>query len=192
MTRRDVLIAVAAVLISAVAIILGWKIGQDRSRSAEVQEAGEPKAAIIEGEAMTAQLFFPGPGGRLFTEEREIPLYEDPLAQLRQVLEQLMAGPMTEELFPALPPEVTVDWLYLNPAGVFYVDLKFSGESVLPAWGSRQEMLAVYSIVNTLLANNPEINSVVLLRNGQQNPTFAGHLDTSRPLLANQQLITTR
>ena len=44
-------------------------------------------------------------------------------------------------------------------------------------------MLSVYSIVNTVLLNIPEISAVVLLNNGQQRPTFAGHLDTSRPLL---------
>ena len=99
---------------------------------------------------------------------------------------------MTDDLYPALPPEITVDWLHLNPSGTLYVDLKFTGEMPFPAWGSRQEMLAVYSVVNTILASTPEIRSVVLLRNGQQRPTFAGHLDTSRPLLANQQLVATR
>ena len=67
-----------------------------------------------------------------------------------------------------------------------------SGETDYPGWGSRQEMLAVYSVVNTVLASAPEITSVILLRNGQQRPTFAGHLDTSRPLLANQQLVATQ
>jgi hypothetical protein len=85
-----------------------------------------------------------------------------------------------------------VAWLHLNPAGVLYVDLDLAAESSIPAWGSRQEMLAVYSIVNTLLAAEPEIQSVVLLRDGQQRATFAGHLDTSRPLFANPRLVARR
>ena len=192
MTRRNALVAAAVILVSVVAILIGWWLGQRDQAADMTGQPDAPEQTVIEGETLTAALFFPGPRGRLFTEEREIPAPGGLLVRLEAILDELLAGPVTEDLFPALPPEITVDWLYMNPAGVLYVDLKFSGETQHPAWGSRQEMLAVYSVVNTLLANAPEIGSVVLLRNGQQRPTFAGHLDTSRPLLANQQLIASR
>lgn len=191
MTRRHAFIAAAAILISVVAIFIGWQVGQKRQGSDETQMTEVLQQEILEGETVLVKLFFPGPGGRLFSEEREIPVREDLLTQLEATLDELLAGPQTEDLFPTLPPEITVDWLHLNPVGVFFVDLNFSDETPMPAWGSRQEMLAVYSLVNTVLTNTPEVTSVVLLRDGQQRPTFAGHLDTSRPLLANQQLIAT-
>lgn len=192
MTRQQVFIAAAAILVSVVAIIIGWQVGQGRKPAAETQEVDSLEPQSFVGETMTVELYFPGPGGRLFAEERDIPIRDDLLAQLQETLDGLLAGPEAEDLFPALPPEVTVDWLHLNQAGTFYVDLKFSGETRFPAWGSRQEMLAVYSIVNTVLTSTPEISAVVLLRNGQQRATFAGHLDTSRPLFANRQLIAQR
>jgi len=192
MSRRQALIAAAAILVSVVAIIIGWRTGQDRLGTTDIQKTESSEQEIVAGQTMVVELFFPGPRGRLFAEEREIPVQGDLLKQLELILGELLAGPETEDLFPALPPEVTVDWLHLNPAGIFYVDLEFSGDVPLPAWGSRQEMLAVYSIVNTVLTSTPEISSVVLLRNGQQRPTFAGHLDTSRPLLANRQLVARR
>lgn len=192
MSRRHALYAAAAILVSLAAIIIGWKIGQGRQGPDEIQQAESSELTPDEGETKVVELFFPGPGGRLFAEECEIPIQHDRLAQLELVLDALLAGPEAEDLFPALPPEMAVDWLHLNPAGVLYVDLKFSGEVPLPAWGSRQEMLTVYGIVNTLLTSSPEIRSVVLLRNGQQRPTFAGHLDTSRPLVGNQQLVAQR
>jgi len=192
MSRRHALIAAAAILISVAAILVGWKLGQERNGTGETQAMGSPDLEIVDGETRVVELFFPGPGGRLFTEERQIPVQGDLVVQLEKILDELLAGPATEDLFPALPPEITIAWLHLNPVGVCYVDLEFAGEAPLPAWGSRQEMLAVYSIVNTVLTSTPEISSVVLLRNGQQRSTFAGHLDTSRPLLANQQLIATR
>lgn len=192
MSRRHAFFAAAAILVSLAAIIIGWKIGQGRQGPDEIQQAESSELTPDEGETRVVELFFPGPGGRLFVEEREIPPQDDLLAKVRLILDGLLAGPETEDLFPALPPEVTVDWLHLNPAGIFYVDLKFSGEVPFPAWGSRQEMLAVYSIVNTVLTSSPEIRSVVLLRNGQQRPTFAGHLDTSRPLVGNQQIVAQR
>jgi hypothetical protein len=192
MSRRHALFAAAAILVSLAAIIIGWKISQGRQGPDDIQQTESSELTPDEGETRVVELFFPGPGGRLFAEEREIPPQDDLLAKVRLILDGLLAGPETEDLFPALPPEVTVDWLHLNPAGIFYVDLKFSGEVPFPAWGSRQEMLAVYSIVNTLLTSSPEIRSVVLLRNGQQRPTFAGHLDTSRPLVGNQQIVAQR
>ena len=192
MSRRHALIAAAALVVSVVAIILGWKIGQGRGGTVDTETVESSELTAIEGQTTIVELFFPGPGGRLFPEEREIPAQDDLLAKVRLILDGLLAGPETEDLFAALPPEVTVNWLHLNPAGIFYVDLKFSGEAPFPAWGSRQEMLAVYSIVNTILTSAPEINSVVLLRDGQQRATFAGHLDTSRPLLGNPNLVAQR
>ena len=192
MTRRHALIAAAAILVSVVAIFIGWRLGQRDRAPSEVDQPEMPQIEILEGETLSAALFFPGPGGRLFAEERELPAQADLVALSRAILDELLAGPVTEDLFPALPPEITVEWLHLSPTGVLFVDLEFSGEAPYPSWGSRQEMLAVYSVVNTLLANVPEIGSVVLLRNGQQRPTFAGHLDTSRPLLTNQQIVATR
>jgi hypothetical protein len=191
-TRRNASLAAAAILISVVAIFIGWWIGQGRKGPTDALGVDEPEQAIIEGEMMTAQLFFPGPSGRLFPAEREIPIHGELLGQLELILEELLVGPVGTDLFPALPPEITVEWLHLSPAGILYVDLKYTGEAAFPAWGSRQEILAVYSLVNTLLGSAPEISAVVLLRNGQQRSTFAGHLDTSRPLITNRQLVASR
>ena len=191
MTRRQGFLVATAILVSVVAIFIGWKLGQNKQAPIGVDPMNEPELAIVEGEALFVELYFPGPGGRLVPERRELPVPKTFGGHLQHVLDELLAGPTSENLFPALPPGFTVDWLHLNPRGVLYVDLKLGNEEPPPAWGSREEMLAVYSIVNTLLATTPKIKSVVLLRNGQQQPTFAGHLDTSRPLLANHDLVAT-
>lgn len=193
MTRRTALIVAAAILVSAVAIFIGWKYGRARRglEALPVVEAPE-KMEVTDGPTASVELFFPGPNGRLHSEEREIPVQADLVAHLKRVVEELLEGPMTEELLPALPPEFILSWVHLNEAGVVYVDLEFTGERAFPAWGSHHEMLAVFSVVNSLFANTPEIKSVVLLRNGQQRSTFAGHLDTSRPLFANSRLVATR
>ena len=84
------------------------------------------------------------------------------------------------EFFPATEPTQII------------VDLEMPGESAHPDWGSRQEMLAVYSLVDTVLLNLPDIKAVTLLRNGQQPKTFAGHIDTTHPLVADRNLLATR
>ena len=192
MTRRHALIAAAAVLVSVVAVVIGRKLGQGPEGPDEELDVSAPELEIFDGETVVTELYFPGPEGRLYVEEREVPLQEDILRRLDQLLTELLSGPATEDLFPALPPEITLGWLHLNPVGVLYVDFRFAGETEFPAWGSREEMLAVYSVVNTVLASSPEIAAVVILRDGQQRSTFAGHLDTSRPLLADQSLIASR
>jgi hypothetical protein len=43
--------------------------------------------------------------------------------------------------------------------------------------------------VNSLALNVPQVVRVVLLWNGTQRVTFSGHLDTSRPLVADRTLL---
>ena len=104
-----------------------------------------------------------------------------------------------EELLPALPAEVRLLAVELID-GVAYVDLttvdagsataaaRSAGRSAVflerPAMGLTEELLAVYSLVNSLTANNLGVDRVVLMWNGEQRPTFAGHVDTTRPLMA--------
>ena len=104
------------------------------------------------------------------------------------------------DALPALPAGVRLLALELLD-GVAYVDLTTSstgagpgaatgaaGRSAVvlerPAMGLTEELLAVYSVVNSLTANSLGIDRVVLMWNGEQRPTFAGHVDTTRPLMA--------
>jgi hypothetical protein len=51
------------------------------------------------------------------------------------------------------------------------------------------EMQTVYSLVNSIAGNVPQVTQVALLWNGSQRLSFSGHLDTSRPLAPNQVLV---
>ena len=92
-----------------------------------------------------------------------------------------------EDLLPALPPGVELQAFDLV-GGVAWVDLTVarSGAAAVrfeqPAMGLREELLAVYSLVNSLTASNLGIERVVPMWNGEQRLTFAGHVDTTRPL----------
>lgn len=193
MTVRDALLVAAAVLLVIVAIIAGFRLGKGRQRTPETEAGGAAQQEkILEGPLLTVQLYFPGPTGLLFTESRDLPVEDSLVAQVGRLLTALAEGPDSEELYPALPPDFSLGWTHLNPQSVLYVDLEYSGEGEFPAWGSRQEILTVYSVVDSVLVNFPEIQSVVVLRNGQQQPTFAGHLDTSHPLLADPRWVAER
>ena len=51
-----------------------------------------------------------------------------------------------------------------------------------PQSGSTLELLRIYAVVHTVLRNVEEANRVVLLWNGVQRPSLAGHVDTGHPL----------
>ena len=50
-------------------------------------------------------------------------------------------------------------------------------------------MMTIWSIVNTLVLNVPEIEAVKILIGGGEAETLAGHIDLSRPLRANMPLV---
>lgn len=139
--------------------------------------------------SLPVDLYFPGDGTRLVPERRELEVPDDPQAQLRALAEAVLAGPATPALHRPLPEGVELAALYLTPSGVVYVDLASPDEGEPPAGGTNQEQLTVYSLVNSLLLNVGEAKSAVLLWNGVQRPTFSGHLDLSRPLLADPSLV---
>ena len=62
-----------------------------------------------------------------------------------------------------------------------YVD--FSPDISTKHWGGTTgETCTVYSIVNTIVKNFPEVKSVQLLIDGEIYETLAGHIDLRNPL----------
>jgi hypothetical protein len=55
--------------------------------------------------------------------------------------------------------------------------------------GSRSELMTIYTIVNSLILNIPEIDAVKILIEGCESMTLAGHIDTRFPFKANMLLI---
>jgi hypothetical protein len=143
---------------------------------------GEPAAAAAPRPALPVDLYFPGDGGLLYPERRELAVPDDAETQIRALLAELLAGPRTPGLLRPLPAGVEVDAVHLGGDGTAFVDLVAPAAAEPPAAGSGLEMQIVYSVVNTVALNVPQARRVALLWNGAQRPTFAGHLDTSRPL----------
>ena len=162
----------------------------------EVDDAAVPggaqagtDGAIPEGvETLTAELYFPGYGNRLKVESRELPANGDAADRIATVVDALLAGPQSSGATAPLPDSVSLRKVYLAD-GTAFLDLESAEGEAPPASGSQREILTVYSLVNTVLLNFQEAEALVLLWNGRQLRTFAGHLDTMRPLTANADLI---
>lgn len=148
-----------------------------------------------DGDGPHWELFFPGYGKRLYAERRPIPaLVEgetppDLRDRVRGIVEALLEGPRSAGRVAPLPPGVTLATVYLGTGGVVYLDFQAPEGAPPPATGSMAELLTIYSVVNSVARNVPEVRAVVLLWNGNQRFTLSGHVDTSRPLLPNPQLL---
>ena len=190
MNQRTAGVFLAVVLLVALGIVVLW--WSQRPEPETPGQLAEPETPQIEADEVLAELYYPGSGGRLFVEQRALPASEDLETRLSQLLAAFLSGPESEDLYPAFPPEVSLGHTLLTDEGIAYIDLTITGQNTHLPWGSRQEMLAVYGLVDTVMLNLPEIQGVILLRNGEQRSTFGGHLDTTRLLLANQDLVAKR
>jgi len=190
MNRRTAGLFLAVVLLLALGIVVLWWSQQDRSAtSGQVPASETPELDAAE---VVADLYFPGKDGRLFVEQRALPVAAALEERLTSLLEIFLMGPEGDDLYPAFPPEVSLGSLIVTDEGIAFVDLTITGQNTHLPWGSKQEMLAVYGLVDTVLLNLPEIQGVILLRNGEQRATFGDHLDTTRLLLANEELVAER
>lgn len=193
MSRRRMGILIAALLVAAGAAL--WWMLSTGDAEPDVAIVDEQPPAVAEvptpEEIWPCDLYFPGAGGQLYVERRELSADADPTARIADLVGALLAGPQGTSLRPPLPDGVTVGQVYLMDGGTVILDL-VSTEPKPPASGSLREMLTVYSLVNTVLFNVEEAEQVVLLWNGQQPSTFAGHLNTAMPLLPNTELVAQR
>ena len=55
--------------------------------------------------------------------------------------------------------------------------------------GSKEELLAVYALVNSIVLNFPAVRKVQILLDGRPATTLAGHVDLSRPLTLDTTLL---
>jgi spore germination protein GerM len=123
----------------------------------------------------------------LIAENRHIFNQEDPIALGTQILHTLLKGPQ-KALAPTIPPQTRLNAFYLAPNNIAFVDL--SGEIMdNHPGGAKSELLTIYSIVNSLILNIPEVEAVKLLIDGREVSTLAGHIDLRWAFKANMLLI---
>lgn len=176
MNRR----AAAFILGLALALLAGgvlwwWLQGRDGGSGTAGRAAGpDAKPAPVPFE-----LWVPD-GIGLRVERRELQVTSAPKDRIRRITEALLAPrPDKSRLFPE---GVALAGVQLSKEGTVYLNLVWEGHEEPPPSGSTEEMQRVYSLVNSITTNVPEARQVVLLWNGLQRLSFAGHLDTSRPL----------
>jgi hypothetical protein len=128
----------------------------------------------------------------LGAEPRNIALPESPAAALPVVLRELVKGPASPAFARVLPRDTVLRAAYLLPGGTVIVDL--GGSTLTQGWGtgSHEELMAVYSLVQTATANFADARRVRVLVNGAPADTLAGHISLSRSLSPVPSLVDPR
>jgi len=126
---------------------------------------------------VTVNLYFAdSTASHLEVEERSIEANPNDIE--KKILEQLIAGPESEDLSPTVPPETKIRDVKVVD-GICYVDL--STEFVTKhSGGSTGEALTVYSIVNSL-TDLSNVDKVQFLIEGEKLDEYKGHLDFGKP-----------
>lgn len=123
----------------------------------------------------------------LTAEQRSVPRPPDSAEFGRVIIESLINGPRGE-LVRTIPEEASLKAFYVTKDGAAYADFTPAIRDRHPG-GSFTELLTIYSIVNSLLMNIPEIRSVKILIDGQETMTLAGHVDLRFPFKVNTALV---
>ena len=106
----------------------------------------------------------------------------------KQNIADLISGPDRPDSLRALPPATRLRQVYVLDDGVAWLDFS-SDLTEGMGGGSKEEILAVYSVVNSVAINIPEVLRVGILVNGRSLATLNGHMDLRRPLAPNFSLI---
>ena len=170
----------------AVALSLGvWLVVTRLPRLLTTPEGGAPAApapaAPVEARKIHATLFYVADtGNELIPVSAEVPYGDTPSDQARRIVEAQVQAPV-EGALSAIPAGTKVRAVYLTPRGEAYLDLS-ADVARGTTRGSLGEALAVFTLVNALTVNLPDITAVQILIDGKEVDTLAGHIDLRHPL----------
>jgi len=123
----------------------------------------------------------------LCAEKRNI-LHPDDSADFgRKIIHELIEGPCNK-LVRTMPEKTVLNAFYVSDDGTAYADFSQEIKSHHPG-GSLSEYLTIYSIVNSIVYNVPDIKAVKILINGNEAMTLAGHIGLRTPIRADMVMV---
>jgi germination protein M len=136
----------------------------------------------------TVELFYESPDMRLVAERRDVPLPENPAGAIPVVIRELLKGSANAAVPRLFPADAVLRAAYYLPDGTVLVDL--GGPTLTEGWptGSHQELMAIESLVQTVVTNFPQAHRVRILLNGAPAETLGGHVSLARSFGPNPAL----
>ncbi|MBW2564112.1 MAG: GerMN domain-containing protein [Deltaproteobacteria bacterium] len=144
-------------------------------------EAKHPERTII-------HLYFANKENSFLIAEKRLLVQPDDPAQMgKLIIESLIKGPK-EGLMRTISSDATLRALFVTEDKTAYADFSSVIREKHPG-GCKSEIITIYSIVNSLILNIPEIDAVKILIDGRESMTLAGHIDLRFPLKADMLLV---
>jgi len=145
------------------------------------------KRGIVREKKGILLYFSDGESEYLIGEKREILKRDEIEEEAKDAINELIKGPKGK-LIPTLPTQTKLLSLELGEDGVAKVNFNKSLSKDHPG-GSSAEMMTLYSVVNSLTLNFPQIKRVQILIEGKEIETIAGHLSLRQPVPPKPDLI---
>lgn len=147
-----------------------------------IDNAGEEINAY---EEVRLRLYFANEtGDKLIEAVRPYVSYSSNISMERRVLEQLIAGPKNEELYPCINPQTKIIGTTVRD-GICYVNLD---ETFLTQIYSVTAEVTIYSIVNSLV-ELPNVNKVQILINGEAEVELRENISFTTMFERNLELV---
>jgi hypothetical protein len=175
-----------AVVALAALVLLAGACKPKRETAANLNAANKVAVRMV-------RLYYESSQMLLAAETRNVALPESVAAAVPVVARELLKGPVMPSSLRLFPADTVVRGAYVLPGGTVIVDL--GGTTLTQGWGtgSHQELMAVYSLVQTVAANFPaEAKHVRVLVNGSPAETLAGHISVARSLAPMPGLVEPR
>ena len=135
-------------------------------------------------EKVTLTLYFTNESGDGLIKVYRTVVFNSNISMERIALEQLIAGPNTDEVYPTINPATSINSITVRD-GICYVDLD-SAFTTEPYTVTAQT--AIYSIVNTL-CEFTEVNKVQITVDGNKDVKFMDSLSLSSTYERNLEII---
>ncbi len=185
--NRTILAAIGILFIGG-AVCLSFQDASAQRAQLNREDSVSRPAGPTQSKRSAAHLYFADRDNYyLMSEQRVVSHSGDSVDNARSIVEALIKGPQTS-LVRTIAADTELRAIYIIPDGVCYVDLSQAVGKDHPG-GCNSELLTIYSVVNSLILNVPEIKRVKLLIDGKEVQTLAGHIDLVFPLEANMLLI---
>ena len=182
--KKGAIFLASAAFIAAAVSYLAFR----QQHPSEIGPSGAGAVADRKEIASTVHLYFGDRGNDYLTAETRLLVHEPGPATLgRAIVTALISGPRTDRL-RTVSEQTQLRAFYVTDDATAYVDLTEAVSENHPG-GASAELMSVYSIVNSLILNIPEIQRVKILLAGSEATTLAGHIDLRHPLAANMLIL---
>jgi spore germination protein GerM len=122
---------------------------------------------------------------RLVPEARQVPAAGGTVGAMGALVSALADG-SREGHAPVLPQTARLLGAYLGNDGLAVLDFSPDLAQFSPG-GASGEVLSVFAVVNSVAGNVPGVERVLILIDGQERETLAGHVKISEPIAPDSQ-----